>query len=268
FSARTNCDRTRGAKHLISRMGHSRRQSSFSGPGPGAHRWPPGRTPHLRLAGDPGVKKFRNRDLPQSTFGFTLASGAMGRDQSTLLKSVSGQKPCRDHQPVLVFAMRENWSIKSHSRRSRREIHVLLVALSLAFTTRADSLPSVPTIRQPVTNSYHGMVVVDDYQWLEEAAAPHVREWTRLQNQRTRSYFSHLPYRDGLAQQLTQIRGEESARYYGLEEKKGRIFALRFKPPAQQPVLIRLSSLYPPALWKAVFDPNSYNTNGTTAIDW
>src|SRR5207244_4530654 len=58
------------------------------------------------------------------------------------------------------------------------------------------------------------------------------------------------------------------ARYFGLEERKGRIFALRFKPPAQQPVLIRLSSLYPPALSHNVFDPNSYNTNGTTAIDW
>src|SRR5262249_23954594 len=63
-------------------------------------------------------------------------------------------------------------------------------------------------------------------------------------------------------------RGEESARYFGLEEKKRRLFAMRFKPPAQQPVLVRLSSLYQPALWKPVFDPNTYNTNGTTAIDW
>ena len=162
--------------------------------------------------------------------------------------------------------MKENRSIKSPRRGGR--VHVLMVAFLLPFAASADSLPSVATIRQPVTNTYHGVVVVDDYQWLEEATAPQVREWTRLQNERTRAYFSHLPYRDGLAQQLTQIRSEESARYFGLEEKKGRIFALRFKPPAQQPVLIRLSSLYPPALWKAVFDPNSYNTNGTTAIDW
>ena len=48
----------------------------------------------------------------------------------------------------------------------------------------------------------------------------------------------------------------------------GRIFALRSKPPAQQPVLVRLSSLEPPALWRPVFDPNQYNTNGTTTIDW
>jgi prolyl oligopeptidase len=43
---------------------------------------------------------------------------------------------------------------------------------------------------------------------------------------------------------------------------------MRFKPPAQQPVLVRLSSLNPPALWRTVFDPNAFNTNGSTTIDW
>ena len=53
-----------------------------------------------------------------------------------------------------------------------------------------------------------------------------------------------------------------------LQERRGRIFAARFKPPAQQPVLVRLSSLEPPALWEPVFDPNKFDTNGTTTIDW
>ena len=109
---------------------------------------------------------------------------------------------------------------------------------------------------------------MDDYQWLETASAPAVREWTRLENERTRDYYARLPFRDGIAQQLLQLRSEESARYYDLQERKGRIFALRFKPPAQQPVLVRLSSLEAPALCRTVFDPNAYNTNGTTSMDW
>ena len=109
---------------------------------------------------------------------------------------------------------------------------------------------------------------MDDYQWLETASAPAVREWTRLENERTRDYYARVPFRDGIAQQLLQLRSEESARYYDLQERKGRIFALRFKPPAQQPVLVRLSSLEAPALWRTVFDPNAYNTNGTTSMDW
>jgi len=143
----------------------------------------------------------------------------------------------------------------------------VLISLLPQFVGAA-ALPSVPAPPQLMTNFYHGVAVVEAYQWLEDAPAPAVREWTRLGNERTRAYFARLPYRDGIAQQLTQLRSEESARYYGLQERWGRIFALRFKPPAQQPVLVRLSSLEAPALWRAVFDPNAYNTNGTTAIDW
>jgi prolyl oligopeptidase len=144
----------------------------------------------------------------------------------------------------------------------------LLTLLCPLLVTAAVVPPPPPAPREPVTNTYHGVAVVDDYQWLENAQAPATKEWSRLENERTRAYFDQLPYRDGLAQQLLQLRSEESARFFGMRERKGRIFALRFKPPAQQPVLVRLSSLNPPALWKVVFDPNAYNTNGTTSIDW
>src|SRR6266487_424958 len=85
---------------------------------------------------------------------------------------------------------------------------------SLAF---AAGLPSVPAPRQPVTNSFESVQVIDNYQWLEDASAAPVKEWTHLQNERTRGYFDRLWFRNGIAQQLMQLRGEESARYYGLE---------------------------------------------------
>jgi prolyl oligopeptidase len=144
---------------------------------------------------------------------------------------------------------------------------VLLLALG-AMSGAGAGLPSVPAARQAATNTYHGVAVVDDYQWLEAAQASAVREWTRLENERTHEYFARLPYWQGIAQELRQLRSEESARYSGFPEEKGRIFGLRFKPPAQQPVLVWLSSLAPPALWRTVFDPNTFNTNGTTAMDW
>jgi prolyl oligopeptidase len=137
-----------------------------------------------------------------------------------------------------------------------------------AASAPAENLPEVPTPAHPVSEQYHGTTVLDDYQWLEHATAPDVREWVKAENERTRTYFDRLPYREGLAEQLKQIRSDESARFLGLEWRVGKYFALRFKPPAQQPVLVRLSSLEAPALWRVVFDPNTYNTNGTTAIDW
>jgi prolyl oligopeptidase len=133
---------------------------------------------------------------------------------------------------------------------------------------RAGDLPAAATERRPVASTYHGVTVVDDYRWLEEGGSASVREWSGAQNERTRAYFAALSYRDGIAQQLLQLRSDESAHFSGLKYRQGHIFALRFKPPAQQPVLIRLSSIEPPALWKVVFDPNAYNTNGTTSIDW
>jgi len=143
---------------------------------------------------------------------------------------------------------------------------VRIFACCCAFIVVANA--ATPTRRAPVTNSYDGTVVMDDYQWLEDASSSEVKEWSRRQNEATRSYYAKLPFREGIAQQLMQIRGEESARIFNLIERKGRIFALRFKPPAQQPVLVRLSSVEAPALWRPIFDPNVRNTNGTTTIDW
>src|SRR5689334_9248413 len=90
------------------------------------------------------------------------------------------------------------------------------LALFLPVLGLGAQLSSVPTERQPVTNVYHGVTVVDNYQWLENAASQAVRDWTRDQNERTRGYFSKLPYREGVAQQLLQLRSEESARYSSL----------------------------------------------------
>jgi prolyl oligopeptidase len=154
----------------------------------------------------------------------------------------------------------------SHFLRAR-----LPIGLALGLTTATAAfaqLPAVPTPRQPVTNGYHGVAVVDDYQWLEEATNPAVRDWSRLQNERTRAWLDQLDFHDGLAQQLGELIAEESASY-GLNDCRGGvIFATRFKPPAQQPVLVRLKSVQPPALRRVVFDPNTWNTNGTTAMDW
>jgi prolyl oligopeptidase len=152
----------------------------------------------------------------------------------------------------------------------RRNAIALGAGLTLTFATAAGSaqLPQVPTAREPVTNTYHGVAVVNDYQWLENGTNPAVRAWTHAQNERTHAYFDQLPFRDGVVQQLSEIVADESASY-GLDSCRGdMIFGTRFKPPAQQPVLIRLKSVYPPALRKVVFDPNVWNTNGTTAMDW
>ena len=150
-----------------------------------------------------------------------------------------------------------------------RAVYTAIFGLGLAGASAGlVPLPAIPTARELVTNIYHGVTVADDYQWLEDATNPAVRDWTRRQNERTRDYFDKLEFHDGLEQELAELIADESASYGLVDCRGGNIFATRFKPPAQQPVLVRLKSVYPPALRKVVFDPNAWNTNGTTAMDW
>jgi len=146
--------------------------------------------------------------------------------------------------------------------------HLLIGLVWSCLSVASAQLPSVPTPRQPVTNGYFGVAVADDYQWLEEATNPAVRDWSRLQNERTRAWFDRLDFQAGVAQELSELIAEESASYNLVDCRGGILFATRFKPPAQQPVLVRLKSVHPPALRQVVFDPNAWNTNGTTAMDW
>jgi prolyl oligopeptidase len=128
--------------------------------------------------------------------------------------------------------------------------------------------PPMPTPSIAVTNTYHGVEVIDEYQWLEAATNPAVRQWTAQQNELTRHYFEQLPVRLSIATELRQMDEESSASYFNFQRRGSRMFSLRFKPPQQQPVLISFPSparLFPREI---ILDPNTLNLNGTTAIDW
>jgi prolyl oligopeptidase len=140
----------------------------------------------------------------------------------------------------------------------------LLVFFGLSMRAGAP----VPTPRHPVTLSYHGVNVTEDYQWLEAATNSAVREWTAKQNEFTQGYLRSLPARNLIAEQLRQMAEESSASYFSVRKRGGRTFGMRFKPPQQQPVLIHFPSvdrLFPRTV---ILDPNVLSTNGTTAIDW
>ena len=61
-----------------------------------------------------------------------------------------------------------------------RAVFSVILGLGLAMASAGFAqLPAIPTPREPVTNIYHGVAVVDDYQWLENGTNPAVRDWTR-----------------------------------------------------------------------------------------
>jgi len=86
-------------------------------------------------------------------------------------------------------------------------------------------------------------------------------------NERTRGYFEGC--RGARAWPSNSPKSRRGIRaHLRVGGESGPYFRPALQAPAQQPVLIRLSSLFPPALWRTVFDPNEYNLKGTTAIDW
>jgi len=125
-----------------------------------------------------------------------------------------------------------------------------------------------PTDKRPVTDTYHGVSVVDDYRWLEQGDDPAVQAWSAAQNAHARAVLDALPAAAAMRQRLTTILMAESPRYWGLSPRPGKLFALKHQPPKQQPLLVVMPSADQPEAERVVVDPNTLDATGHTAIDW
>jgi prolyl oligopeptidase len=131
----------------------------------------------------------------------------------------------------------------------------------------ADTGPS-PAQKKPVTDEYQGVMVQDDYQWLESDADPAVKSWSDARNQQTRAFLDKLTDRAAIEKQLTEWYAKTSPSYSGLVARPGTLFAFKFQPPKQQQMLVTLTSADDLKSEKMVLDPNALDAKGTTTIDW
>jgi prolyl oligopeptidase len=143
-----------------------------------------------------------------------------------------------------------------------------LVLSCLAALRPADLPPPPPTPKHPVTDTYHGVRVVDDYRWLEDGKDPAVRRWIDEQNQHTRAYFDRLPDLAKIRHRVQELVGGSSPDYLALRFRKGVFFALKAQPPKNQPFLVTLKSVQEPLGEHVVLDPNRLDPKGTTTIDF
>src|ERR1700722_15263167 len=119
------------------------------------------------------------------------------------------------------------------------------VALAMAFAPSlalagAAGPPLAP--KRPVTDTYNGVQVADDYRWLENYSDPAVRQWSDGQNQYARGYLDRLPARAVLYDQLKKLYTHPSPSYSALTSRPGVLFALKSEPPKEQPLLVTLAS--------------------------
>ena len=130
----------------------------------------------------------------------------------------------------------------------------------------AANAPDAP--KKPVSTEYDGVKVEDPYQWLEADDDAEVKAWSDAQNQQTRKYLDGSPERTAIEHQLKDWYAKTSPNYFSVVSRPGILFAMKFQPPKQQPLLVTLASADDLKSEKAVLDPNVIDTKGTTAIDW
>jgi prolyl oligopeptidase len=146
---------------------------------------------------------------------------------------------------------------------------IVVCLLALVVLAQGPSIPQPPaTPRRPVTEEYQGVKVTDDYRWLENWGDPEVKQWSTAQNARSREYLDHLPARPAIQQMLKQALSASSAAHYDLQFRGGTLFAMKYQPPQQQPMLVALPSADDPAGAKVVFNPNASSAKGSIAVDF
>ncbi len=129
-------------------------------------------------------------------------------------------------------------------------------------------LPLVRAPRIPVTETFHGVDVTEDYRWLEDASSAETIAWTRAQQRRSRAYFDGIPWRGALRARVERLLKSEMTAYMRLTSGGGVFFALKAQTPRQQPFLVVLTDLDDLGTERVVVDPDLIDPSGETTIDF
>ncbi len=136
------------------------------------------------------------------------------------------------------------------------------------LTERMATHPSIEAPQVPVTSSYHGLDVTEDYRWLEDTSSPETVAWTQAQRELTRAYFESLPWRDDLRARVDELLRAERTSYGSLAAAGGTYFALKEQTPRQRPFLVALTDLDDTGSERVVVDAEAIDPTGETTIDW
>ncbi len=139
--------------------------------------------------------------------------------------------------------------------------------VSTETPTTAESVPPRAEAR-PITTTYHGIEVVDPYQWLEHPEDPAVRAWSEAQNEYARRHLSALPGTSRIRERVRAIMAAPVRNHSALEPRGDRIFAIESRPPHEQPLLVVMNSLDTPDDARIVLDPQTLDASGAVTIDF
>src|SRR5579862_3354466 len=143
----------------------------------------------------------------------------------------------------------------------------LAMAAFAAAAASAFALDYPATEKKPVSDTFFGQAVTEDYRWLENGKDPAVKAWGEAQMKLTRSQLDALPIRPALQKRLKELYSTSPVRYFDMQQR-GSFFAMKRQPPKNQPFLVVMKSAGDRKSERVLLDPNTLDKGGTTAIDW
>ncbi len=147
----------------------------------------------------------------------------------------------------------------------------MFALISLASAIIAGCTPSrpayPPTAKKPVTDTYSGTTVTDDYRWLDNQNDTTVRSWVAEQNAFSRSILDKPALRTGIAARVKQLYAQNGVSY-DAGFYRGKLFVKKYQPPKEQAFIVALDSPDDLSSEGIVVDPNALDTTGTTSIDF
>src|SRR5438270_6808375 len=97
-------------------------------------------------------------------------------------------------------------------------LSILVSGLGIGMVSVLDAAPpALPdTPKHPVTDTYHGVKVTDDYRWLEKVNDPEVRQWIEAQNKVSRAALDASPSLEPLRKRLKELLSARSVSFGAL----------------------------------------------------
>ncbi len=118
------------------------------------------------------------------------------------------------------------------------------------------------TIKIPVTDSFFGSAVTDNYRWLEDDRSKETEAWVQAENKVTFNYLSKIPYRKQLKDRLTQLWNYEKV---GTPYKEGDyIYFSKNNGLQNQSVIYRKKD--EKGAEEVFLDPNTFSKDATTSL--
>ena len=146
--------------------------------------------------------------------------------------------------------------------------------LCFLLITAAGFGQNLPTaMKQPVTDEYHGVKVVDDYRWLEDGTSAATRQWLAAENADSVHYFQNAPAWSLVSHDIRNPKEKQGAEEHSLDFRNGRFFYLQLDRRVQQQAVLMTStslgtSRSAPANARVLLDPGKLDPTGHTSIDW